>query len=104
MSTLSADQETALVNYYNTKLPHLQVLHCAGDVPTNSEPNLLSIRTRYHSYMVLDGHHILPSKSRTNAPNSIIQMALSGTRHVGQVFDILSHTQARTNGTEYLLV
>jgi hypothetical protein len=103
IKTLSADHESSLVKHYNSKYPDLHILHRADDAPINSRPNFLNINARYHSYLILDGRRLIPSKSRSNAPNSLVQMDLSGTRYVGQVFDILSHTQVAAPSPQYLL-
>ena len=88
---LDKDLETPLVDYYRETTPEASVVSSSSELTEHS--NVLYPYAKFHSFIVIEGRRIVPSKSAQRAPNAIIQMELQSTLFVGQVLGILSHCQ-----------
>jgi hypothetical protein len=81
-----------LVKYYQITYPDACVIPRDTDTDT-TDTNFLLSQSLTHKHLILDGHHILPFESLSNANSSIIQVDYDGTRYIGQLVKIISHNQ-----------
>ena len=62
-------------------------------------PNFLNQKAFFHKYVVIGSKRITPSTDHFRAPNAIIQSYIRGpqgaAKYVGQVFNVITHRQAR---------
>jgi hypothetical protein len=88
---LSLEQQISLIEHYHETHRSIAIHLRSNTVARN--PNFIHNYATSHKYLVLDGRRIIPSSSKTHAPNSIIQVTYGDRKFVGQVLDILTHRQ-----------
>ncbi|KAJ7739131.1 hypothetical protein B0H16DRAFT_1729525 [Mycena metata] len=92
-----------LLEYYQLTYPNIQILARDAPAPRGVEPNFLYGSAQVHEFFILDGRRITSSESMTDASSAIIQLHSGGVRHVGQIFNILTHHQPGLEKPELLL-
>lgn len=95
--------QSQLVEFYDTHHNYAKVCSLNAIIARNTVPNFISIRVEYLKYLILDGRRIVPTTDVYHAPNSIIQTRYNGGKFVGQVTNILKHSQRFIEGPIILL-
>ncbi|KAF7359564.1 alcohol dehydrogenase [Mycena venus] len=101
--TLPNKLQTQLLQYYHATYPSVCIVDRAADTTGLVDPQFLNSSASFHQHVVLDGRRIKPSTSLDEAPDSLVQLDLDGTRYVGQVYNILTHNQAGLEDRHHLL-
>lgn len=102
MQTLTREQQTALVEFYQNTYPDARIISRAAH-SDDPNPNYVFGRAKFHKHIILDGRRITPSASLTHAPTSIVQMDLNNKRYVGQIFHVFTHKQPKIEKVVELL-
>lgn len=89
-SHLSTPDQAQILQYYQLAFPDANVISHNTESHL-SEPNYIISHGYTHKHLVLDGHHIIPSESLTDARSSIIQADYDGVQFVGQIVNIILH-------------
>ena len=97
---MSTTDQAQILQYYELTFPNADVISRNTESHL-AEPNYIVSRGYIHKHLILDGRHIVPSESLTDAKSSIIQADYNGVRFVGQIVKIISHEQPRISGREH---
>ena len=99
-SHLSTTDQAQILRYYELTFPNADVISCNTESHL-VEPNYIVSHGYIHKHLVLDGWHIIPSESLTNAKSSIIQANYNGVQFLGQIVKIISHEQPWISGHKH---
>ncbi|KZP27743.1 hypothetical protein FIBSPDRAFT_886300 [Athelia psychrophila] len=86
----------------DARMTSLDPEHCVVE-SDRTPPNFLVSHVRSYKHLILNGCHILPSKSLTRANNSIIQVDFDELHYVGQSIKIFAHEQPKVPGYNMLM-
>ena len=91
---LERHMQQHLLNFYRKDSQSIKICsRTSSALPTNAA--YLSGSATFHSHIILDGRRIAPCPHKEKASNAIVQVDLNGTRYVGQVIAIITHTQSK---------
>jgi hypothetical protein len=91
-----------LLDYYNLTYPTIPIV--AGAAETAGDNDIFIHGSAHvHPYFILDGRRITSSVSQTNAASALVQLDADGVRHVGQIYNIITHRQPGLERPQCLL-